>query len=182
MSAILDAVYSRDTGAVERLLAAGPALNVFEAAALGRVERMRELLDAEPGLATAYAPDGFTALQLAAHFCRPDAVRLLLERGADVAAVARQESVRVTALHAAAAGDDAESARLLLDAGSDVDATQPGGSTALHAAAQNGNAELVALLLERGADAAAMTEAGKTAADVASEAGQAELASRLRRP
>lgn len=127
-------------------------LDVFEAAALGEVERLRELLDAEPGLAGAYARDGFFPLGLAAFFKQREAVRLLLERGADPNQESRHAQIVVRPLHSAAAdGGDVEIARMLLDAGADVHAAQPGGFTALDAALQAGNAELEALLRERGA-------------------------------
>ena len=57
------------------------ALDVFEAAALGEVDRLREILDGEPTSATAYSGDGFTALHFAAFFGGPEAAELLLERG-----------------------------------------------------------------------------------------------------
>src|SRR5215211_2006054 len=39
-----------------------PELDAFEAATVGDVERLRELLDADPGLATARSSDNGTAL------------------------------------------------------------------------------------------------------------------------
>jgi ankyrin repeat protein len=174
-SALLLARYYDRLDMVETLLEVATDLDVFEAAALGRVERVRELVDADPELARAYAPDGFHALGLAAFFRQPEVVRLLLARGAHVDAVARNAQVRTTALQAAAASGDNESARLLLVAGADVDVAQPGGFTALHAAAANGNRELVELLLERGADAHARLDDGRTAADLASDEGLASL-------
>ena len=41
---------------------------MFEAASLGDVERLAELLDADPSSATAYSADGFTALHFPAFF------------------------------------------------------------------------------------------------------------------
>jgi ankyrin repeat protein len=151
VSALLLALYHGRPELAEALRPGKPELDVFEASALGDVGRLTELLDGTPGIVGAWAPDGFYPLGLAAFFGRPAAVRLLLDRGADVRQVARNERIRVTALHAAAAADDVESARMLLDAGADVDAEQPGGLTALDAAIQNGNDELRELLLARGA-------------------------------
>jgi ankyrin repeat protein len=178
-SALLYARYRGRLDLVEVMLEAAPELDVFEAAALGRADRLRALVDADPGLATAFAPDGFHALGLAAFFGHPDVVALLLERGADVDAVARNEQVRTTALQAAAASGDNESARLLVEAGADVNVAQPGGFTPLHAAAANGNDELAVLLLEHGADRTALTDGGKTAADLAAEAAYGEVAALL---
>jgi ankyrin repeat protein len=178
-SALLYARYRGRLDLVEVMLEAAPELDVFEAAALGRADRVRELVDADPGLATAFAPDGFHPLGLAAFFGHPDVVVLLVERGADVDAVARNEQVRTTALQAAAASGDNESARLLVEAGADVNVAQPGGFTALHAAAANGNEELVALLLEHGADRSARLDDGRTPADLAASAAHAEVAALL---
>ena len=167
MSALLLAKYYGRDDLVETLLGHAADIDVFEAAALGRLDRVHELVDADPELARAYAPDGFHPLGLAAFFRHPDVVRFLLERGADVDAVARNARIKTTALQAAAASGDNESARLLLEAGADVNTTQPGGFTALHAAAAEGNTELMELLLGHGADASARTDDGKTAADLA---------------
>lgn len=174
-SALLLARYHGRLDLVDTLLEHASELDVFEAAALGRLDRVRDLVDADPELARAYAPDGFHPLGLSAFFRQPDVVRFLLERGAVVNAVARNERVRTTALQAAAASGDNESGRLLLDAGADVNATETGGFTPLHAAAANGNRELVELLLERGADPSARTDDGKTPADLAAGTGVATL-------
>jgi ankyrin repeat protein len=178
-SALLVARYHGRLDLVETLLERGPELDVFEASALGHADRVRELVDAEPDLARAFALDGFHALGLAAFFRQPDVVRLLLDRGAEVNAVARNAQIRTTALQAAAASGDNESARLLLDAGADMHIAQPGGGTVLHSAAMNGNTELVELLLGRGADAAVRRNDGRTPVDLAREQGHEEIAALL---
>ncbi|MEX2211880.1 MAG: ankyrin repeat domain-containing protein [Gaiellaceae bacterium] len=148
----LQALYEGRAEDAERLRAEQDELDLFEAAAFGDVDRLRRLLDdgADPN---EFAPDGFTPLTLAAFFKRPEAVRLLLERGADVHLRARHEQIQVQPIHSAAAnGGSIEIVRLLLDAGADVDAEQPGGFRAIDAARQESNAELEELLLERGAN------------------------------
>ena len=45
MTDLLEALYRGDDERVSELLAGEPELNVFEAAAFGRTERLRELLD-----------------------------------------------------------------------------------------------------------------------------------------
>ena len=159
------AVYSGDAEEVERLLALDPELDVFEAAALGKVDRLRELLDAGPELVRARTADDGTALHFAAFFRQPEATRLMVERGADLEAVASTFG-DVTPLHSACASGERESARILLEAGADPNVRQQGGFTPLHAAAQNGDEELARLLLDRDADPEAATDDGRTPRDL----------------
>ena len=180
VSALLFAQYYGRDELVEALRPRRGALDVFEAAALGDVERLRTLLDDDPALVDAYADDGFFPLGLAAFFKRADAVRLLLDRGADPNQQSRHAQIVVRPIHAAAAdGGSTAIARLLLDAGADVNVRQPGGFTPLHAAAQVGNDELVALLLEHGADPHARLDEGRTPADLARDAGHRDVAERI---
>ena len=151
-SPLLQALYEGRAADVEQLRAESGELDLFEASALGDVQRLLELLDAgaDPN---EFAPDGFTPLTLTAFFKHPEAARLLLERGADVHQRARNEQIQVLPIHSAAAdGGSVEIVRMLLDAGADVNATQPGGFRAIDAARQDGNEELERLLKERGAD------------------------------
>src|SRR4051812_34074382 len=77
-------------------------LDVFEAATTGDVDRLRHLLDEDPSLARAQSSDQGTALHFACFFTQQEAVRLLLERGADPHAVSPTFG-NVTPLHSAAA-------------------------------------------------------------------------------
>jgi ankyrin repeat protein len=181
VSAVLHARYRDNEDAVARLLVADPELDVFDAAALGRTERLSELLKANPDLATTLASDGFTPLHLAAFFGQADAARMLLDRRAPMN-VASRNPLRVMPLHSAAAGSHVAVARLLVAAGADVNATQRHGYTPLHAAGQNGDAELVELLLDAGADPTARTDDGQTPADLATAAGHSAIAARLTGP
>lgn len=93
-----------------------PAVGAFFAACRsGDVAALRELLDRQPDLAREHK-DGTTGLHLAVPHV--DAVRLLLDRGADPNA--RDEGDNALPLHFAAGGGHVESVRALLDAGSDV--------------------------------------------------------------
>jgi uncharacterized protein len=179
LSELLEAVYRGDRARVDELLVGDPELNVFEAAALGRVQRLEELVDGDPELVSAWADDGFTPLHLAAFFRHPDAARLLVERGASVDAVSRNEELQVTPLQSAAASGEEVTAALLLERGADPNVRQRGGFTALHAAAQNGDSPLAELLVVHGADRALTADDGRTAADFARDAGHEGLAARL---
>jgi uncharacterized protein len=178
VSELMQALYAGEQERADALLAERDELDVFEAAAFGRVGRLRELLDADPELARALSPDGFTALHFTAFFGRPDAAALLLERGADPRARARNP-LAVEPLHSAAAARQTAIARMLLDAGADPNARQEGGFVPLHAAAQSGDAELAGLLLERGADRTVATDDGRTSVDIALESGHSGLADSL---
>ncbi|MFI5277596.1 MAG: ankyrin repeat domain-containing protein, partial [Ktedonobacterales bacterium] len=68
VSASLVALYYREPAIAELLANAGARLDVFDAAALGRVKTLSALLAADPALARATAPDGFSPLGLAAFF------------------------------------------------------------------------------------------------------------------
>jgi ankyrin repeat protein len=179
VSAILQAQYRSRSDIVEALLAHHPGLDILEAAALGKDERVAELLTGQPGLASAYAPDGFTPLGLAAFFGHREIAELLLARGADVNAVSRN-ATGYTALTGAVARGDAGIVAALLAAGANANHRYAQGYSALHEAAAGGNSALVKLLLEHDADPNARMDDGKTPADLAAARGHEELANQLR--
>jgi ankyrin repeat protein len=154
-------------------------LDVFEAATVGDVARLRELLDEDPLMVHELSADQTTALHFAAFFAQPDTVRLLLERGADVHAVSPTFG-NVTPLHSAAAAKSPEIVHALLDEGADPNARQTGGFRALHAAAQNGDVAMARDLLANGADPSATTDDGRTALSIAEQEGHDEVAALLR--
>ena len=179
VSAIMLSRYRSDRAVTEALLAVDPDLDAYEATALGSAERLREALSASPESVTAFSADGFTALHFAAFFGKAEAARILLESGADVGVVSRND-LAVQPLHSAAAGLHHEVCRILLAAGADVNAVQRDAYTPLHAAARHGDDELVELFLSAGADPSARLADGRTPADSAEAAGHADIARRLR--
>lgn len=182
LSAVLLALYHGHRAVADAVLAAGPPLDVFGAAAAGVVERVRELLDADPALANAYAPDGLTPLGLAAFFKRRETARLLVARGADVNQFSRHASIRVAPLHSALADRaDEEIAALLVAAGAEVNARASGEGTPLHTAAFEGSLEVVRLLLASGAELTATDDRGRTPLMLARERGHAAVAEALER-
>ena len=179
VSALLAARYRNHLDVVEALLGAGPDLDVFEAAALGRTARLVEVLDRDPAAVDAVAADGFRPLQLAAFYGHADAARLLLERGAEVDAASTNDA-GLRALHSAVAGRHVEVVRLLLEAGADPGPRQQGGWTPLMGAALHGDEAIVAALLAAGADVTSRSDDGRDAATLAEEGGHPELAARMR--
>jgi ankyrin repeat protein len=110
--------------------------------------RVAGLLLAHPKLLVdAQAPNGNTALMMAAYQKNMPAVQALLEKGAQV------NRPDWTALHYAAAAGELDIMRLLLERHAYIDAESPTGTTPLMLAAQEGQQEAVKLLLEEGADA-----------------------------
>jgi ankyrin repeat protein len=179
VSALMLSRYRFDRGTTDALLAADPELDVFEATALGYIDRLRERLDEDPTRATAFSADGFIALHFAAFFGKAEAARALLEAGAGVDTYSMND-LSVQPLHSAASGRHHEVCRVLIAAGADVNARQRHGYTPLHAAAQHGDAELVELFLSAGADPTALLDNGQSAAETAEAAGHTDVGRRLR--
>ena len=158
MSELLEALYRGDRDRVDALLENGTELSVFEAAALGRTDRLQQLLAEDASVANAFGDDGFQPLTLACFFGHVEAARLLLEHGAEPNTLGRNEHIQTNALHAAAAAENKDAqtryvlCQLLLDAGADPNLTQGTNEfRAIDAARMNGDERLEQLLLERGA-------------------------------
>ncbi|HET9672185.1 MAG TPA: ankyrin repeat domain-containing protein [Actinomycetota bacterium] len=179
VSALMRARYRSDEAVIGAIRDRLDDLDVFEAAAFGEVGRLGELLDGDPALTASYSGDGFTALHFAAFFGRPDAVGLLLARGAEVDAFGRGWMTG-TALHSAVSRGHADNVRLLLDAGASPDVRQSHGWTPLHAAAHNGDVASLEALLAAGADPAATNDEGRSVLDLAEEGGDQETIERVR--
>jgi uncharacterized protein len=172
-SPVLIAQYHHKPDCLAVLLAAGPVLDIFDAASVGATARVAELLDADSALLNAYSGDGFFPLALAAFFGHPDTIRLLLARGADVAQAARNP-MRIQALHSAVTGSF-DAVKLLVEAGAPVNATQHLGWTPLHEAVNRNDIAMTRYLLAHGADPKQQNEAGTSAIGIAAEKGQVEV-------
>jgi ankyrin repeat protein len=180
ISALLWSVYAGQTMVrhylLTQLAARGILLDVFEAAAVGDVLRLEDILTADPGASHSFSGDGWTALHLGAGFGPPEATDMLLQHGAQVDAISRNAQ-RNQPLHAAVAlSRNAETVRLLLAHGADPNAMQVGGFTALFSAATANRRDLAEMLIENGARADHRCDLEKTAADFARERGHSELA------
>ena len=178
ISLLMHSLYRGRRDLAELVATKKKALDIFEAAALGRLDRLKQCLRDDPSAIDSLSKDGFTALHFACFFGQPEAVRLLIESGAAVDAVATNPT-KVMPLHSAASARNLEAARLLLEHGAPVNARQQAGWVPIHAAAQNGDRPMVELLLKHRADPKLVNDEGKTSAMVAREKGHAEIAALL---
>ncbi|XP_049319942.1 ankyrin-3 isoform X3 [Astyanax mexicanus] len=100
---------------------------------------------------------GFTPLHIAAHYGNINVATLLLNRGAAVDFMARND---ITPLHVAAKRGNGNMVKLLLDRGAKIDAKTKDGLTPLHCGARSGHEQVVEMLLDRGAPILSKTKNG----------------------
>jgi ankyrin repeat protein len=146
-----------NVSAVKKILARGLNPNVREPAGgeTGLIVAMRyeankvaTLLMDQPGIdMEAKAPNGNTALMMAAFRQNKPMVLDMIKRGAQV------NQKGWAALHYSAAAGSTEITTILLDHHAYIDAESPSGMTPLMIAAREGQEQVVELLLEQGADA-----------------------------
>lgn len=184
ISMVMLAQYYGRNEIAKSLVAHNAQLDLFDAAALGDVDRASGWLAMQPQLANALSPDGFTALGLASFFGQLEVVNALLQYHADPN-IASNNAMRVAPLHSAVAGNHYDVAAKLVEAGASVNAVQQDGFTPLMGAAQNGNAALTKFLLDHGADRNARTDknaaqfADMTALDFANQSKNGEVVALL---
>lgn len=170
LSAVITSVYYGKPEITSLLLKRRPRLNLYDACAIGKVERVKSILKRKPKLLNEFAPDGFQPLGLAAFFGHVEVVRFLLESGAEVDTPS-QNGLKVSPLNSAAAGRHYEIALLLLERGANPNMRQADDFVPLHSAAQNGQIEMVKALIQYGADKDLKSADGRTARDFALENG-----------
>ena len=171
MNELYAAVRSNDLAKVRELVDANPQLEIFAACILGDTTQVEQLLTGNRSLVSLLSSDGWTPLHLASHFGRIDAVRLLLNKGANVKARSTNPLENL-AIHAAAAGKHADVIKVLIDHGCSPNAHQHGGWTPLHAAAQAGDIESARVLIAGGADVTIRADNQQRPLDLALTKGQ----------
>ena len=150
MTALMKAVQANDAAAVKKLIAQGANVNELDAS-------------------------GDAPLVMAAYQGRTEIVKLLLEAGADVAAV--DPGMKATALHAAAYAGRTEAARLLIEYHIDIDKQGPfNGYTALHDAIWQNNVEVAEVLIQAGANLTLKAHSGETPLDFARSKNRTQIA------
>jgi len=179
------------------------------AGVLGSTEIFKKQLDEEKNRENAENEAGETVLMFAARSGVERNIQLLIERGAEVNAIARNgwtalhfaadaghhlvadlligAGARVdtklssveTPLMLAAKGGHINVLRVLLQAGAAVNLALANGWTSIHFCARYGNVEVLPLLLQAGADVEAKTTSGWTPLHVAVAAGKTEIVKSL---
>jgi len=178
-TAVLVACYTGQKEVRDALIGKGATLELHEAAATGRLSRVRKLVEADPAAAKGYSPDGFPVLALAAVFGHEETARYLLASGADVNAVATNGS-GYTALTGAVTNGHAAIAAWLVANGADVNYRYSKNYSPLLAAAANGHLDILKMLIAHGAESDARTDDGKTALGLAEERKHQAVAEYLR--
>ena len=171
LSPVLVAAYHLEPAMADFLADKVVAINIFEAAATGRITHLVRLLARNPELVNAVANDGFQPLGLACFFGHLEAAEYLVRAGASVNTPSNN-GLHATPLQSAVAGRHAPIVRMLLKNGAQPNVRERGGNTPLHTAAANGDVESIQLLILAGADLHLQSEDGKRPLDLAEEKGQ----------
>jgi len=166
LSPIMVAAYHHEPRIASFLADKTVAINIFEAAATGKINNIIRLLAREPNLVSTYSVDGFQPLGLACFFGHLDSAEYLVKAGAPINALSRN-SLSAAPIQSAAAGGHRKIVKMLLLHHADPNIREQRGFTPLHAAAQNGDEEMVRILLYSGADLMLTSNDGKTALDLA---------------
>ncbi|MBP1595599.1 MAG: hypothetical protein H6Q05_976 [Acidobacteria bacterium] len=154
---------------------AGPpvSLTIFEAAKKGDIAALKAILETNPGSAGARGESGRSPLQEALLAGQGEAVRFLVEAGADVNG---RDDEGLDPLGYAALMGDAVAAELLIGRGANPGAQDGVGGTPLHLAAMRGHANVVRLLCDRGSPLDLRTRDGRTPLALAVENGKPDCA------
>jgi uncharacterized protein len=179
VSAIFLALYRGNKTAALAIASKKSELDVFEASVMGDLERLKKIVSRDAASVSSYSPDGFTALALASYLGQKESVDYLIEKGADVNALARNET-GFTALTGAVTQNHNEIAKALVKNGAHVNHSYEGGFTPLMHAAYSGNVELVSFLLQNGADPTAKNGEGKSPLTFAQEKNNSRIIELLR--
>ena len=175
LSPVIVAVYSEKQEIVDFLCKKTGSLNIFEAAATGKVNLIARHLARDPLLVNAYSPDGYQPLGLACYFGQYNTAEYLIKAGAVVNSLSHNELGASPLLSACAAGH-AKIVLLLLKHNANPNTRENHGYTPLHAAAQNGDAQIIRTLLFNGADMSVCSNDGETPVDMAIQGGHNEAA------
>ena len=142
VSLLMHCIYRGRRDLAEVIASRKLALDIFEAASLGRLDRLRQCV-MDGSVINSRSKDGFTALHFAGFFGQPEAARLLLAHEAPVNA--RQQGGWVP-IHAAAQNGDRPMVELLLRHRADPKLANDEGKTPAMVARAKGHEDIAALL------------------------------------
>jgi len=146
--------------------------DIIDAARSGDMAKVKELIEAYPGMVNARDKNGRTPLHWACRGVHVELAQYLLENGADVNAA---DTNGVAPLHWAAMTGDATLVKLLLDRGADPSARDADGDTPLNSAALGASREITDLLLDKGAELDTAEGKGLVLLQVAARNGMPKL-------
>jgi len=180
-SVYLLAAYAGQAAVMSLLEAKGLVLDIYEAAAGGKLERVAELLRPAPGLLKIANPAGDTPVHVAALCNRSEVIENVIAYGPDFS-LRNPKRKNSTAAHLGLPSAPQAAAEAMAFAmignGLDPNLVDADGNTILHSAARSGYPRVIRLLLQKGGDANARNAAGRTALDIAvanGNSGAAEL-------
>jgi ankyrin repeat protein len=182
-SVYLLACYEQRTNVMTLLESKGLVLDVYEAAAAGKIDRLTEILRTAPGLVRVPNLAGDTPMHVAAKCGQSAAIDNMITFGPNFAQPSpKRKNATVAHIGVASANQPAAEAIAFATIGNGmaVNLATTDGDTILHCAARAGYPRVVRLLLQKGADASARNAAGQSPLDIAQSGGHAEAAALLR--
>jgi ankyrin repeat protein len=182
-SVYLLAAYAEQPAVMSFFESKGLELDVYEAAAGGKVDRVNQLLRSAPGAVNMPNLAGDTPLHVAALGHRSEVIENAIAYGPDFAARnAKRKNATAAHLGLQSSPKDAAEAMAFAMVGNGLDPNlaNADGDTILHSAARTDFPRVIRLLLQKGAVASAKNAAGQTALDIAVAAGNAGTAELLR--
>jgi ankyrin repeat protein len=182
-SVYLLACYAGQTAVASFFESKGLELDVYEAAASGKVDRVNALLRAAPGMVNMPNLAGDTPLHVAALCHRSEVIENAIAYGPDFA-MRNPKRKNATAAHLGLQAAPKEAAEAIAFAmignGLDPNLATADGDTILHCAARRDYPRVIRLLLQKGANAEGKNAVGQTALDIAVAGGNGSAAALLR--
>ncbi|MGH9704839.1 MAG: ankyrin repeat domain-containing protein, partial [Candidatus Acidiferrales bacterium] len=182
-SVYLLAAYARQPEVMAFFESKGLVLDVYEAAAGGKIDRLNELLRPAPGLVRTPNPAGDTPLHAAALAGQSKSIDNMISPGPDLS-MPNPKRKNATAAHIGLQCPQREAAEAmaftLIGNGLNPNLATTDGDTILHSAARSGHPRVIRLLLQKGADPSARNAAGHSALDLALKAQKREVVDLLR--